>query len=100
MELLKRIGMNGLNNLKRNKIMTAVEYLLEKIKKLTGLYIADDEPIVQQAKEMEKEQQGYNEEDMKLAFEYGHKKGFSGYPNTENWKELPFKEWFEQFKKK
>ena len=42
----------------------------------------------------------YSEEDMKLAFEAGHKKGFSGYPNTENWKELPFKEWFEQFKKK
>jgi len=26
----------------------------------------------------------YSEEDMKLAFEAGHKKGFSGYPNTEN----------------
>ena len=38
----------------------------------------------------------YSEEDMKLAFEAGYKKGFSGYPNTENWKELPFKEWFEQ----
>lgn len=37
---------------------------------------------------------------MKLSFAAGHKKGFSGYPNTENWKELPFKEWFEQFKKK
>ena len=45
-------------------------------------------------------ERSYSEEDMKLAFEYGHKKGFSGYPNTENWKELPFKEWFEQFKKK
>jgi hypothetical protein len=41
----------------------------------------------------------YNEKDMKLAFEAGYKKGFSGYPNTENWKELPFKEWFNQFKK-
>jgi hypothetical protein len=41
----------------------------------------------------------YSEEDMKLAFQAGHKKGFSGYPNTENWKELPFKEWFEQLKK-
>ena len=29
-----------------------------------------------------------------------YKKGFSGYPNTENWKELPFNEWFKQFKKK
>ena len=46
------------------------------------------------------QERSYSEEDMKLAFEAGHKKGFSGYPNTENWKELPFKEWFEQFKKK
>jgi hypothetical protein len=42
----------------------------------------------------------YSEEDMKLAFDAGHKKGFSGYPNTENWKELPFNEWFKQFKEK
>ena len=42
----------------------------------------------------------YSEEDLKEAFEAGHKKGFSGYPNTENWKELPFERWFEQFKKK
>ena len=46
------------------------------------------------------QERSYSEEDMKLAFEAGHKKGFSGYPNTENWKELPFEEWFEQFKKK
>ena len=42
----------------------------------------------------------YSEEDLKRVFEAGHKKGFSGYPNTENWKELPFEKWFEQFKKK
>ena len=41
----------------------------------------------------------YSEEDMKLAFEAGYKKGFSGYPNTENWKELPFEEWLKQFKR-
>jgi hypothetical protein len=41
----------------------------------------------------------YSEEDMKFAFEAGHKKGFSGYPNTENWKELSFDKWFEQFSK-
>ena len=34
--------------------MTAVEFLLEEIKKLTGLNIANDEPIVEKAKEMEK----------------------------------------------
>ena len=42
----------------------------------------------------------HSKEDLKEAFEAGHKKGFSGYPNTENWKELPFKEWLKQFKKK
>ena len=41
----------------------------------------------------------YSEEDIKLAFDAGHKKGFSGYPNTENWKALSFIEWFSQFKK-
>ena len=46
-----------------------------------------------------KEKFKYTEEDIKLAFEAGHKKGFSGYPNTENWKELSFKEWLEKFTK-
>ena len=48
----------------------------------------------------EAQERMYSEEDLKRAFEAGHKKGFSGYPNTENWKELPFEKWFEQFKKK
>lgn len=34
--------------------MTAVEWLLEEINKLTGLNVAIDEPIVEQALEMEK----------------------------------------------
>ncbi len=46
------------------------------------------------------QERSYSEEDLRIAFEAGHKKGFSGYPNTENWKELPLKEWFEKFKKK
>ena len=50
--------------------------------------------------QQEQDKNKYSEEDMKLAFEAGHKKGFSGYPNTENWKELPFEEWFKQFKNK
>jgi hypothetical protein len=50
--------------------------------------------------QQEQDKNKYSEEDMKLAFEAGHKKGFSGYPNTENWKELSFEEWFEKFKKK
>jgi hypothetical protein len=35
---------------------TAVEFLFEELKKLTGLNIANDEPIFEQAKEMEKQQ--------------------------------------------
>jgi len=38
---------------------TAVEFLVEEINKLTGLTIAMDEPCVEQAKEMEKEQNEY-----------------------------------------
>jgi len=36
--------------------MTAVEFLVKEINKLTGLTIAIDEPCVEQAKEMEKQQ--------------------------------------------
>lgn len=35
---------------------TAIEYLLEGIINLTGVNIANDEPIVEQAKEMERQQ--------------------------------------------
>ena len=35
---------------------TAVEWLVEQINELTGLTIQMDEPIIEQAKEMEKEQ--------------------------------------------
>ncbi len=38
------------------KQQTAVEWLVEEINKLTGLTIQMDEPIIEQAKEMEKEQ--------------------------------------------
>jgi hypothetical protein len=45
--------------------MTAVEFLLEEINKLTGLTIAMDEPCVEQALEMEQEQGEYNLMDCK-----------------------------------
>jgi hypothetical protein len=35
--------------------MTAVEFLVEGIIKLTGINIAIDEPIIEQAKEMERQ---------------------------------------------
>ena len=50
--------------------------------------------------QQEQDKNKYSDEDLREAFEAGHKKGFSGYPNTENWKELPFEKWFEQIKKK
>ena len=42
--------------LNQNRMRTAVEWLVEEINKLTGLTIQMDEPIIKQAKEMEKEQ--------------------------------------------
>jgi predicted ATP-grasp superfamily ATP-dependent carboligase len=36
--------------------MTVVDWLVEEINKLTGLKIQTDEPIIEKAKEMEKEQ--------------------------------------------
>ena len=39
--------------------MTAVEKLVQEINKLTGLTIAMDEPCVEQALEMEREQHQY-----------------------------------------
>ena len=92
---------------------TTIELLIEQIKSKAdnlptntkesrmakGVYV-DCLLMTRQAKEIENKQQGYSEEDMKLSFEAGHKKGFSGFPNTENWKELPFEEWFEKFKNK
>ena len=47
--------------------MTAVEWLYERLERMiprTALYNIDKEDYFQQAKEMEKEQQGYSEEDM------------------------------------
>jgi len=38
---------------------TAVEWLVEEINKLTGLTIQMDEPIIEQAKEMEKQQMNH-----------------------------------------
>ena len=61
----------GLNNLKRNKIMkqTAVEWLVEQLFKINNntndVKKMDSKSIIDQAKEIEKQQQGYSEEDMK-----------------------------------
>ena len=64
---------------------TAVEWLVEQFNSEEFIY-RDRTTIIEQAKEIEK-QQGYSEEDMRKAFN-GFKSGKS------------FNEWFEQFKNK
>jgi hypothetical protein len=78
---------------------TAVEWLIANIdwqllKNTTTHY----DMIVEQAKEMEKQQQGYSEEEMEKIFDYWnifnyHQDSFSGKDD------LTFKQWFKQFKK-
>ena len=74
--------------------MTAVEWLKGMIAKMEA-YGWNLPPLmahIKKAKEMEKQQQGYTEEDMKESWYNGMKSdnGFFG----------SFNEWFEQFKKK
>jgi len=54
-----------LKNLKTNKIMkqTAVEWLMEEMSK-TYIFNQDDFDMFKQAKEIEKHQQGYSEEEV------------------------------------
>jgi len=63
---------------KQDTMKTAVEFLVEEINKLTGLTIAMDEPCVEQAIKMEKEQimNAYKAaEDKYEFFEYEHRYG-------------------------
>jgi hypothetical protein len=80
---------------------TAVEWLKDCLTEQypNGKFVwntrADIEGLFKQAKRMEKQQQGYSEEDVKNAF-------LDGWQLRDG--DLPFpkakKEWFEQFKKK
>lgn len=59
------------------------------------------EKLFQQAKEMEKEQQGYIEEDIALAFNEGQAYSVTGkLVDGKEWVKEHKKEWFEQFKNK
>ena len=76
---------------------TAVEWLYERLERMiprTALYNIDKKEYFEQAKEMEKQQKGYNEEEVldiaKQAFVLGKDFGLIG----------TFNEWFEQFKNK
>ena len=95
--------MNGLNNLKRNKMekkLTAVEWLETKVNGM--IENGGDADLlaviehIQQAKatEEEQDQNKYSKEDMKLSFDAGLRKAHLSKKHSECWKE-----WFEQFKK-
>lgn len=77
---------------------TAVEWLVKKYFEDYNVLISELE--FQQAKEMEEQQLGYSEEDMKLSYEAGKKRGNSGYSNTDNFRQPNFEEFIEQFKNK
>jgi hypothetical protein len=88
--------------------MTAVEWLEDCLTEQhpNGSFVwntrADLEALFKQAKEMEKQQQGYSEEDMKFAYEQGARLALiSQSPLALHKGEFPNPdEWFEQFKKK
>ena len=80
---------------------TAVEWLEEQIEKRYGL-TPTSILLFRDAKEIEKQQQGYSEEDMKFAYEQGARLALiSQSPLALHKGEFPNPdEWFEQFKKK
>ena len=88
-EIIKYYGIKH-NITKTNKIMkqTAVEWLIETHFGSIENCTPDFRNKIKQAKEMEEQQQGYSEEELEVAF-------FEGRENN-----LPFTEWFKQFKKK
>ena len=78
---------------KLNK-MTAVEWLIEQLFELRNPTLNQIE-IIEQAKEMEKEQQGYTEEEV-LEFSNWCRIQDNKYPN----RVITIQQLFEQFKKK
>jgi hypothetical protein len=74
---------------------TAVEWLYERLERMiprSALYNIDKMQYFEQAKEMEKQQQGYSEEDMLKSFMAGIK--------CESNKGENFEQFIKQFKKK
>lgn len=66
---------------------TAVEWLFEQVWITSGEDLSE---LLEQAKEMEKQQQVYSKEDMEKAFQNGLNRSFDS----------DFDRWIEQFKKK
>ena len=78
--------------------MTAVEFLSEQIRltNIEGLRFQLWDAI-EQAKEMEKKQQGYSEEDIALAFNEGQAYSVTGkLVDGKEWVKQHKKEWFEK----
>lgn len=87
-----------INNLETNKIMTAVEFYAEQMQLKEQFTQEEFNNITNQAKEMEKQQQGYSEEDMlkmlqKFGFDYIY--NYKGEKSIYEW--IP--EWFEEYKR-
>ena len=73
---------------------TAVEWLAEQLPIYGYNAVTVFPELIEQAKEIEKQQVGYSEEDMKKAFNAGEE-------NVNNcYTYMPFEEWFETFKNK
>jgi hypothetical protein len=74
---------------------SAVEFLVELLNNLNDNFNLAFKDEIEQAKEMEKQQQGYSEEDIKHAF-------FSGCYSERKIKPRIkcYEEWFEKFKNK
>ncbi len=71
--------------------MTAVEFLFDAVYR--DMSYPELLGIIAQARIIEKQQQGYSEEDLKDAFQSGFTNGF-------NINSVTFDEWFKQFKTK
>ena len=79
---------------------TAVEFLSEQIRltNIEGLRFQLWDAI-EQAKEMEKQQQGYSEEELKSAFKIGFNIGYGSPVQELDLKNEHCEKWFKQFKK-
>ena len=90
--------------------MTAVEWFYNELKELIKQSeLTEMKPsefddkvskLLEQGKEMEEQQQGYSEEELKSAFKIGFNIGYGSPVNGLDSKDETCDVWFEQFKKK
>jgi hypothetical protein len=82
---------------------TAVEWyaeeFAERLEEVYG-YKITSLTLLTKAKEMEKQQQGYSEEEVKSAFKIGFSIGYGSDVHAIDEKNRTCEEWFEKFKKK